>query len=368
MLKRIFFSSLVLFLLLTGCSTVQKVMPGKPVDYKKAKSEPRLEVPPDLSSNAIEDTMVVPSATYSEYQDINQGRAATGAGGQVLTQPQGVRLEQDGSQRWLVVDAAPEVVWNRVTDFWLSNGFLLTLQDPKIGIMETDWAENRAEIDQGYIRNMLKKSLDLLYSASTRDKFRVRLERGDHPGSTEIFLTHRGLEETLIGEGKEDIAWVPRPRDPELETEMLKRLMVYLGAAEQQAQHAVAEKKTVKPRASLIKSSAGNYLELEEDFSRSWRRLGLALDQVGFTVEDRDRSQGVYYVRYIDPLKDQPKKGWLSKLAFWSDDEVQDGGRYQIQLKAQGATTRVSVLGAEGQPDNSTTAVRILTSLQEQLR
>lgn len=366
--NKLFFATLLSAVLLAGCSTIEKVMPGEKVDYKSARTEPRLELPPDITTSAIEDTMVVPSATYSEYQDINQGQAASSGGSQVLVNPEGVRLEDDGDQRWLVVDAAPDAVWTRVYDFWLSNGFLMTVEDPQIGIMETDWAENRADIDAGPIRNVLKKSLDFLYSSATRDKFRVRLERGDAPNTTEVYLTHRGMEEVATGYEGDEIKWMPREPDPELEAEMLKRLMVHLGLQEEQAKRQLASEESSKPRAQLVKSADSSYLRLDEGFSRSWRRVGIALDRIGFTVEDRNRSDGIYYVRYIDPLKDNRDEGWLSSLKFWGDDEATDSDRYEIHLTSAGASSQVRVFDAAGLEDNSSTAVRILTLLEEQLK
>ncbi len=369
MLNKLTYATLLAALTLSGCSTVKNMMPDdEKVDYKRARTEARLELPPDINSSAIEDTMVVPSATYSEFQGINQGQAATSGQSKVLAQPEGIRLVDDGNQRWLVVSAAPEAVWTRVYDFWLSNGFLMTLENPQIGIMETDWAENRADIDSGPIRNLLKKSLDFLYSAATRDKFRVRLERGDATDTTEVYLTHRGMEEVATGYEDQDIVWVPREPDPELETEMLKRLMIHLGQTEEQAkQQLVRETQGVK-RAQLIKTADRSYLQMEDDFSRGWRRVGIALDRIGFTVEDRNRAEGIYYVRYIDPLKDSQKKGWLSKMKFWGDDKAKDGDRYEIHVATSGAQTFVRVHSADGIEDNSGTAVRILTLLQEQLQ
>ncbi|WJW76205.1 outer membrane protein assembly factor BamC [Thiohalobacter sp. IOR34] len=356
---------------LSGCNSLQNLMPGKKADYRTSRSEPTLEVPPDLSSAGIQDSMVVPNATYSEFEAEQSGPAAgrSRAGGVLPEQP-GMRLERDGDQRWLVVEADAATLWPRIREFWLKNGFLLTLDDPQIGVMETDWAENRADIPQGPIRRVIGKALDFLYSAATRDKFRVRLERAPD-GGTEIFLTHRGMEEVVQGTPDEETGtiWKPRPSDPELEAEMLKRLMVYLGTEEQKAERLLAAQGGKTERARLVRDSGGAaMLVVDEDFSRAWRRTGIALDRVGFTVEDRNRSQGLYYVRYNDPLKEERKKGILSRLKFWGEEDGKEAAQYRIRLEANGPQTRVTVLDAQGARDNSATARRILTLLQEQLK
>ena len=194
------------------------------------------------------------------------------------------------------------------------------------------------------------------------------LERGVEPGTTEIYLTHRGVEEVIKGTVDPTVSWQPRPSDPELEAAMLKRLMVYMGVEEQKALTQLAQQPDHKARAHLVSNETGSMLIVDEDFSRAWRRTGVALDRVSFAVEDRNRSQGTYYVRYSDPLSEQNKKGILSKLAFWSSDDNAEATQYQIELQAQGPITHIVVNDAQGARDTSPTAKRILTLLQEQLQ
>ena len=237
--------------------------------------------------------------------------------------------------------------------------------------METDWAENRAKIGDDFIRNTLGKFLDSLYSTGERDKFRTRFEPGAEPGTTDLFISHRGMEEVYTSSAKDDTRWQPRPADPELEAEMLRRLMVSLGADNERAQASVAAAKA-EPRAKLASSNdGGGTLEVYERFDRAWRRVGLALDRVGFTVEDRDRSKGLYYVRYVDPDANLKKStGWLDKLSFWksSDPVVSNKPQYRIHVSESGQNSVVQVLSSEGGTDKSDTAKKILSLLYQQLQ
>jgi outer membrane protein assembly factor BamC len=356
-------------LLLSACSMMDKAAPGrKKVDYKKSETTQSLEVPPDLSTNTINDapgSINAAGTTYSEF-----GATLPEGGGSTVLPDQGnMHVERDGNQQWLVVQGAPAQVWPNVKEFWLEEGFLIKLEDPRVGILETGWSENRADIPGGMIRGLIGKVVDSVYSSATRDQYRVRLERGIEPGTTEIFLTHRGVEEVVQG-GIEDgnTVWQPRPTDPELEAEMLKRLMVYLGVEEQKAQAMLARESGPKVRAQMVTSNSGSMLLVHEDFSRAWRRTGVALDRVGFAVEDRNRSEGTYFVAYHDPLADQNKEGVLSKLAFWSSDDDTAGTRYRIVLEANGPETHVIVNDSNGERDTTSTAKRILALLEEQLR
>jgi outer membrane protein assembly factor BamC len=359
---------LISTLVLSACGTADKVAPGRKVDYRKSRTTDALEVPPDLSSSTISeapDTLDKASVQISDYSDSGPAAGA----GTVLPDQTGMRVARDGDQQWLVIPGEPSKVWPRIREFWMQEGFLINKEDPRVGILETGWAENRADIPQGVIRNTLGKVIDFAYSAATRDQYRVRLEQGVEAGTTELYLTHRGVEEVVTGGATDtNTIWKPRASDPELEAEMIKRIMVYLGVEEQKAQQQLARTSTQEARAQLVSDASGIQLILGEDFSRAWRRTGVALDRVSFAVEDRNRSEGVYYVRYNDPLGDQDKEGLLSRLAFWSADEEADATLYRITLIARGAETQVIVNNAAGQRDNSTTAKRILTLLEEQLR
>jgi len=283
-----------------------------------------------------------------------------------------MRIERAGSQRWLVVPGSAEVLWPQVKDFWLELGFVLNIERPEVGVMETDWAEDRAKIPQDFVRSTLGKVLDGLFSTPERDKFRTRLEQGKDPNTVEIYISHRGMMEIYPNEAKDSTVWQPRPADPELEAEMLRRLMVRLGATEERAAAIVAAAPAAE-RAALTTQGGKVSLTMDETFDRAWRRVGLALDRVGFTVEDRDRSKGLYFVRYVDPEADALSKkseSILSKLAFWRSDEKKlgTGSEYRLSVKGDGNNSVVSVLTREGGEDSSDTARKILGLLQQQLR
>jgi outer membrane protein assembly factor BamC len=240
--------------------------------------------------------------------------------------------------------------------------------------METDWAENRAKIPQDFIRNTIGRVLDSLYSTAERDKFRTRLEPGKEAGTTEVYISHRGVQEVFTSDAKDSTVWQPRAADPELEAEMLRRLMVRLGTEEKRAATLIAAEQK-EQRAKLQKAADGaGTLQLQESFDRAWRRVGLALDRVGFTVEDRDRSKGLYYVRYVDPevdAKSTKDEGWLSKLAFWRSNDAAKAStkaQYRIQVKDEGSSSSVQVLTAEGGLDRSDTSKKILGLLYDQLK
>ncbi|MBL8414894.1 MAG: outer membrane protein assembly factor BamC [Propionivibrio sp.] len=367
-----------MLLVLAGCSTIG--LEPKKIDYKSSSAVkvPTLEIPPDLTSPGRDDRFAVPdtagkgTATFSAYAGERSPQALAQQKSDVLPQVDIAHIERSGNQRWLVVNGTPDKLWGQVKDFWQETGFLIKLDLPEAGVMETDWAENRAKIKDDVLRNLLGKVLDSLYSTAERDKFRTRLEPGLQPGTTDIFISHRGMYEIFVTEGKDQTKWQPREPDPELEAEMLRRLMVRLGSDQKRADTEIAAARVKQvDRAKLTRGNDGaGTLEVQETFDRAWRRVGLALDRVGFTVEDRDRSKGLYFVRYVDPETDGQKKddGFLSKLAFWKGSAPVSQTRYRIFVKDNGALTTVQVLSFEGGIDQSETSKKILSLLYEQLK
>ena len=347
--------------------------PGAGVDYKSAGKAPSLEVPPDLTQLQRENRYAIPEAnrgvaTASGYMLRQEARPTTAVVAPSSTHE--MHVERAGSERWLVVKESPEQLWPQIKDFWQDSGFLISEERPQAGVMETDWAENRAKIPQDFIRSTLGKALDSLYSTGERDKFRTRLERRAD-GSTEIYISHRGMQEVVTGQQQDGTVWEPRPSDPGLEAEFLSRLMARLGADNAQAKAAVTNAVSQPARAKLVKNSSGEYVQVDEAFDRAWRRVGLALDRVGFTVEDRDRTQGLYFVRYVDPVEDQKasSKGFLSKLfSSGSKDKEKSAQRYRISIKGVDNTSQVVVLDNEGHPESSRIADKILSLLNEQLK
>lgn len=368
--------------LLAGCSSfsVDKILPDNSVDYRKEKAaDKQLEVPPDLTARSIKDRATVPDAggvsvSYTELESDATARRANASGNaDVVPEVAGVDLARDGQERWLVIHSDADTVWNRTLEFWQQSGVLLVEQDPMVGVMRTSWLENRADIKRDFITNAVRSVFDGLYDAGTRDQYRIRLERTG-PDTTELYLTHFGLEEDIVtnaaGESDQSV-WNRRPRDPQLEAEMLRRLMVFMGVSENKAKARLAAGVTQsQARSQLAINGQGSALLINDGFARAWRLAGLALDRVGFVVQDRNRDAGIYYVRYADPEAGTEKKGWLSKLAFWKDDEkplVET--LYQVQVKASGdEQTRVTVHDDKGQPLDTKVAKRILTLMHEQLR
>ena len=416
------FYVLPLFLLLNGCENIPFVERVTAPDYKATGRSRPLEVPPDLTSASTNDAYAIPGST--SYSDFKNGQQQDNGQPKILPNPEGMKIVKAGAQRWLVVNAPAEKIWPLIRDFWIDMGFAVKKENPEVGVMETEWIkegdlmtnDNKGTLDK------FDAWLDSLASGTAnRKKFRTRLERGLQDGTTEIYMTHRSVD-TAPDDGKEKIR-TPYgvvdmgykndskskedskvdSRSDELDAELLRRLMVKLGLADKRAKEIIAAPISQK-RAEIKKEADGSSsVEIQDPFDRAWRRVGLALDIIGFVIEDKDRSNGIYFVKYADvDIDDSPKKkkGVLDSLMFWSDDDKKDkqakdtsqtkekplserlkfwGGsdkektnpekQYRIKIIAiDNGGSQVVIEYQDGKKNTSSTANRIISLLYDQLK
>ena len=416
------FYALPLFLLLNGCENIPFVERVTAPDYKATGRSRPLEVPPDLTSATTNDAYAIPGST--SYSDFKNGQQQDNGQPKILPNPEGMKIVKAGAQRWLVVNAPAEKIWPLIRDFWIDMGFAVKKENPEVGVMETEWIkegdlmtnDNKGTLDK------FDAWLDSLASGTAnRKKFRTRLERGLQDGTTEIYMTHRSVD-TAPDDGKEKIR-TPYgvvdmgykndskskedskvdSRSDELDAELLRRLMVKLGLADKRAKEIIAAPISQK-RAEIKKEADGSSsVEIQDPFDRAWRRVGLALDIIGFVIEDKDRSNGIYFVKYADvDIDDSPKKkkGVLDSLMFWSDDDKKDkqakdtsqtkekplserlkfwGGsdkektnpekQYRVKIVSiDNGGSQVVIEYQDGKKNTSSTANRIISLLYDQLK
>jgi outer membrane protein assembly factor BamC len=361
---------------LAACSAIENFAGGDKIDYKTTGARtPGLEVPPDLTKLARDSRYQAPGGTVSaaafQASTTSPAVAAAAAASAVGVAPAQVgelRIERQGNQRWLNTPLPPDQLWPQLQGFWKDAGFKLVVDQANVGVMETEWAENRAKLPQDIIRRTLGRVLDSLYSTGELDKFRTRVERSATGGS-EVYISHRGMEEVYSNAAKDSTAWQARAADPQLEAEFLSRLMLRLGAKEELAKPAaIAAAPAAAARARVLDGQA-SALQVDDAFDRAWRRVGLALDRSGFTVEDRDRAQGLYFVRYVDPaLMGREEPGFFGKLFGAKADNAGGPSRYRVLVKGDGDRSTVSVLNSQGAPEGGDAGKRIVSLLVDDLK
>jgi outer membrane protein assembly factor BamC len=357
----------LILMILAGCGSMS--LENKRVDYKSgAVKVPALEIPPDLTTPAAEDRYTIPDggeavASYSDFAKGSTSPQARAAAAAVLPESGKMHLERSGTQHWLVVDSQAENIWPTIKAFWQENGFVIKTENAQAGIIETDWAENRAKIPKEGLRSVLGKVFDGMYDSGEKDMYRTRMERGKGGGSTEIYISHYGKEQVLSAD-KTTSKWQSRPNDPELEATMLQLLMAKLGGEETKAQDTPAQPAQEEAAAPKLQPqvNGSNIVLLAEPFDKSWRKVGLALERAGFMVEDKDREKGVYFLRVEETVG---KKGFFAGLAFWRKAESAKPARYQVTVHE--GDTGCEVAADNGNGESNPTTQRIIDGLYKAL-
>jgi outer membrane protein assembly factor BamC len=352
------------------------LLSGDKLDYRSSSSARAtgLEVPPDLTQltrdsryQAVQGGTVSATSFQSAAPLAPAAAASTPVAAQSMAD---MRIERLGNDRWLHTSLTPEQLWPQLEAFWKDRGFVIVENTPAAGVMETDWAENRGKLPMDFVRSSVGKLLDGLYSTGELDKFRTRIERSAQ--GTDVYITHRGMIEVYADAQKQSTIWEPRQPDPQLEGEFLSRLMLKLGATEAAAKTALVTPGApgAPARARIVTGQPAATLQVDDNFDRAWRRVGVALDRSGFTVEDRDRTQGIYYVRYIDPkFAGREEPNLFQKLfSFGKKSDDSRPARYRVTVKAEGDRSTVTVLNDQGAPENGDAGKRITALLLDDLK
>ncbi|SMM98456.1 Outer membrane protein NlpB, lipoprotein component of the protein assembly complex (forms a complex with YaeT, YfiO, and YfgL); Lipoprotein-34 precursor [uncultured Candidatus Thioglobus sp.] len=326
---------------LTGCfssekkqTTDQSKLGAKNIKYYSNKTVTSLEIPPDLTKPSSQNSFRLSEYVSNVEEDVVDfsGKKTGKQDSQILTTPTNIEVKKLGQTRWLVVDKKPESVWNLVRNFFKSHGFAIKKTNKAIGIMETDFLENRPDIPEqslGLIRSMLKKAIAARYALPTLDKYKIRIEPVDGGNKTEVYLVLNSVEEVVTKESddSENTIWQVRAKDQSLEAEMLYRLMIYLGGSHAAAREKIISNQAQKKLKVEVVKGVGGYAKLKFLLGQydTWENIGWALDQLDINVEDRDVKEGSFYIN-VAKTED---KGILSRL--FGDDAIKKS--FQILVK-----------------------------------
>lgn len=363
---------------LVGCSSIEGALSSNKVDYRtSARQTKGLDIPPDLTQLArdgraqVQDGVV--SASSMQQTAVSAPAIAKLDTEVALAKVGDLSIERDGNMRWLRTSLTPEQLWPQLRSFWEDLGLKLALDQAQLGVMETDWAENRAKVPASGLSKFLGSYATGLFSSGERDMYRTRVERSSK--GTLVYISHKGLMEVPDSVAKDTYHWAARPSDPQLEAAMLSRLMLKLGGKEEAADLKSAATDQ-KPATTIPSSNIGQArsltnvpasIQVKDGFDRAWRRVGQSLDRNGFTIEDRDRVQGLYFLRYADPTKaGKEEPSFFAKL-FGAKTDV-SLGRYRVSVKSQGETSTVQVLDDKSVVQTDDIAKRIISLMMDDLK
>jgi len=353
-----------------GCSVVDNFVDTKntKLNYQNNKSVKSLDFPPDLTAPEFDMAFVLPAdgvASAVAMRGQANGYTVDGRQINVLPKSTNIRFGGAGATRWLDVDASAESVWPKLRDFWRSVGISVKRDEPRIGIMETEWAENRAGLPMDWLRKAVGKVFQSAYDAGTRDRYRMRIEKPSAQ-STRIFLTHKGAEkmitDTLTG-------WELRPANHELEAEILNKLKAFLqgdvvGAAKRSASAGNANQ--VSSLASLVEQDGQPILQIHDNYKRAWILTGIMMDRMGLIAEKRNQASGIYEVEYRGNDEDTAKRGFFKRLFGGRKTLLVKGENYQVHVQDAGKLSIVRITDDEGKPLSKRLTQLVLARLKQE--
>jgi len=338
----------VFLVALSGCfeenkkedNKIEVIDPGSlNINYYSNKSVKSLIIPPDLTKPNYEKSFRI-----SEYSDVKQDFVSFDNNEEkpekvkIIQNKEDIKIEKSGKRRWLVVNKDADYLWEMSRDFLKKEGFSIKNSNKKIGIMETEYLENYPEVpDQniGIIRSMLRKALAQRYALPIVDKYRIRIEPIENNVS-EIHLSLSSMQEVVTNSGNdnENTIWQVREKDVALETEMLYRLMLFLGGDEAKSKERIVNAKEKK--ITLVSQGEGingfGKLTFNLSLIETWDNLAWALDQLNIDIYDKDLKERAIYIN-IARTSDQGFFTWI-----FGDDAVRKNFQIMLQPKDNSTT------------------------------
>lgn len=366
-----YFRLAVLAAALSAAGCAGKKQPELDYYTPGAKGGNPLEVPPDLTGLSSSDRYTIPAGSGAVRASQVEGKGTAVAAGteNVLPQMENLKIHREGSQRWLEIGGkTPAQIWPQLKAFWLENGFTIDEENPAIGFMQTQWAENRANIPSDPLRNLFQRvGLGGVYSSGLRDRFLIRVERTDNGAS--VTFSHHGVQEVLVGSHKDSSKWEPRPNDPNLEAQFLARFMLKMGA----------DDATVQQQLLVQGEGSGHLAQLDNGIltvsgshERNVHRLSLALDRIGLTVQNFDAAANAFTVRQAEMESENPDKPGFFSRVFGKDKKAEpksERPRLQVRITpAADNVDKVTVHNLDGTPYNARIGEEILRRLWAELR
>ena len=362
----------VLFVLVvnvSACSVVDNFMDTKNrINYKNNHSVKNLEFPPDLTAPEFDMAFALPADGVVNASSLGNatsgGYTIDGRKISVLPEDTNIKVGGQGNVRWLDVAAPAEVLWPKIRDFWRSVGIAVKRDEPKIGIMETEWAENRAGLPMDWFRRSLGKMFQAAYDAGTRDRYHLRIEKPD-ANTTRIFLTHKGAEKVVTNTVS---GWELRPANHELEAEMLNRLKAFLQGDVGAAKGSISTDKLNQTTSlvNLVTQEGQPILQINDNYKRAWVLTGIMLDRMGLVSEKRNQAAGIYEVKYQGDEADTTKRGFFSRLFGGQKTLLVKGRSYQVHVEDAGKLSVVRIMDEEGKPLDKKLARLVLTRLKKE--
>ncbi|MBL6902194.1 MAG: outer membrane protein assembly factor BamC [Luminiphilus sp.] len=309
-------------------------------DYAEAVEADSIVVPPDLDSKAIQQAYPIPDVAENLAIPVT-GKTPRPAPLTAGSQLDAVRLQRLGDNGWAVVNVAPGQLWPQVRAFLVSSGISVSAVDASAGLIDTTFV--------------------LLEDRSLESRFRFRVDSGVQRNTSELHILQQNMAKDL-----DLTVWPANSDDADLEQVMLRNIAQFIANSAESAPVSMMAEQAITGagRIALEEDVDGARLRLALPFNRAWAAVEKGFSDAGFRLDDKNRSEGVFYVTYVGP-DGEDDDGWFSWLWGSERDDPLLGQEFQVQLAEDvAAQVVISIVNIEGQSLDELEQQGLLTLLQ----
>ena len=315
-----------LLILTTSCSYIsgpEGLFPPTKNAFLKEKVEEDILLPDDLNVLVVENHYPVDLAPeLSDDQEVPKPRQIFASSGN-----SSVQLRRLGELMWIYVETLPSTSWPITKSYWNTSSYETLNADPIIG-----------EIDINFDETSILK---------------MKIEHGIKEASTEIFLAQ------INKNSKEIIS------NPELIQSELSNLVNYFAESVDQfsGTSLAAQNLNDIKKAKIFVENGQTVIELDLNFDRAWSSVTKAMDASEILANDKDRSNGIFYVSYSEEEED----GIFSFLNFGRNTNNKinfDGAKFEVKITEKNNKTYVRAYSKDGKIEE---AEKLISKINESL-
>ncbi len=302
---------------LSACSMLpdlSETFPDRSKYYLEAREMAELKLPEGMTRSSLNDLYVLPDAVdgplmAEEDQLMPKPLVASDA-------EQFVRVQALDGESWIVMELSTGQAWPRVRAFFEGNRLPLQQVDGQAGVLETNWLTSKTD-------------------PSVVERYQIAVQPGVQPATAEIHVQQKASSrddmETIV------LDWDTVSDASERERWMVMELANYLVQDSSSASVSLLAQGISEASRVKVVEEAGMpaFIELQLGFDRAWAAMTLALKKTQFEVDDRNRSQGRYFMTYKPVASEEDgQSGFWSSLFGGDAEQIKHfGTTFQLVLR-----------------------------------
>jgi outer membrane protein assembly factor BamC len=317
---------LTILFLTTSCSYIsgpEGLFPPTKNAFLKEKVEEDMLLPNDLDTIMIENHYPIKiGETLSNDEKVPKPRQIFASSGN-----SSVQLRRLGELMWIYVETLPSTSWPITKSYWNTSSYETISANPQLG-------EIIINFDESSFLNM-------------------KIEHGIKEASTEIFLTQ-------IDKSSNEII-----SNPDLIQSELSSLVSYFADTVDQftGTSLAAQNLNDLKKTRIFVENGRTVIELDLNFDRAWSSVTKAMDAAEIFANDKDRSNGIFYVSYVE----QDNRGFLSFLNPRKNEDkkvLSDDAKFEVKIIEKNNKTYVIAYSKDGKLEESE---KLISKINESL-